>query len=65
MSDAFVFDVPVELSLPLVSAIGAHCVDAEWELVDDVVDEVDRALLVVPVIDLEGSDLRGVVMAVY
>ena len=59
--DACVFHVPVEARLPLVPTIGAHGVDPEGELLDDVVDEVDRALLVVPAVDLQRPDARGVV----
>ena len=61
MPNAFVLDMPVELSLPLMPAIAANRVDAEGELLDDVVDEVDRALLVVFSIDLESADPRGVI----
>ena len=54
--DALVLDVPVELSLPLVTAIGADGVDAKWELLDDVVDEVDGAFLVVALVNLQCPD---------
>ena len=39
--DTAVLDVPVELGLELVAAIGADALDAEGELLDHVFDEVD------------------------
>jgi len=41
MTDALVFDMPVELGLPLMTTIGADRVDAEEELLDHIVDETD------------------------
>ena len=46
--DDLVLDVPVELGLPLVPTIRAHRMGSEREIVDHIVYEVDRALLVVP-----------------
>jgi hypothetical protein len=59
--DTFVFDVPVELCLPLVATIRTDGVDAKRELIDDVVDEIDRALLIVSLIDLQSSDSRRII----
>ena len=41
MTNALVFDMPVELGLELVPVIRPHLPDAEWEAFDDVVDEGD------------------------
>ena len=38
--DPEVFDMPMELGLELVTIIRAHFANAEWELFDDVVNEV-------------------------
>ena len=56
MPYAFVFDMPVKLSLPLMSSIATNRMDAEWKLLDDVVDEIDRILLRMSLIDLQSSD---------
>ncbi len=61
MSHTLVLDVPVELSLPFVSAIGTYGVDAEGEFIDDVIYEVDRTFLVVPLVDLQSSNPCGVI----
>ena len=61
MPDALILDVPVEQGLPFMSPIGTDRVDAEGELLDHVVDEVDRVLLIVPWVDLQGADPRGVI----
>jgi len=53
--NAFILDVPLELSLELVTAIRADRVNAKGELLDDVVDELDCVHLVVPVVDLQCS----------
>ena len=58
---AQVSHVPVEERLELVAAIGADRSDPERELLDHVVDEVDRIRLSVAVIDLECTNSRGVV----
>jgi len=44
-----------------MAAIGADHLDAEGELVDDVIDEVDGVGLVVPGVDLDGPNAGGVV----
>ena len=61
MPDALVLDVPMELGLPLVPAIRAHRMDAERKFVDDVIDKIDRTLLVVPSVDLQGPNPRCVI----
>src|SRR5262249_55233693 len=52
--DALVGQVPVELGLELMPAVCAHGVNAEGELLDDIVQEGDGVLLRVAAIDLEG-----------
>lgn len=61
MADALIFDVPVELGLELMAIIGSDFLDAERELFDDVIDEVDRVGLSMFIIDLESPDARSVV----
>jgi len=51
----------VELRLELVPSVRANRVDPEWETLDHVIHEGDRALLRVPSIDPESSDPRRVV----
>ena len=48
--------MPMELGLELVTIIGAHFANAEWELFDDVVNEVDRVCLGMLLVDLEGAN---------
>lgn len=47
MADAAVEDVPVERSLELGPVVGLDALDPERELLGDVVEELDRGLLVV------------------
>jgi hypothetical protein len=61
VTDALVFDVPVELCLELMTVIGSDLTNAERELFDDMVDEGDSASLGVALIDFEGSDAGGIV----
>ena len=61
MSDALIFDVPVELCLELMAVIGSDLFDAERELFDDVIDEVDRVGLSMFVVDFERPDARRVI----
>ena len=61
MPDALVLDVPVERCLPFMAAIGTNCMDAERELLYDVVDEVNRVLLSVPSVDPQGAYPSGVI----
>lgn len=42
MADTQVLDVPVELRLELIAIVSSDLVDAEWELFNDVLHEVDR-----------------------
>ena len=44
-----------------MATIGPDGVDSKGELLDDVIDEVDRALLVASRVDHEGADSRSVV----
>ena len=53
--------MPVELGLELMAVIHANGVDAEWELFDDIIHEIDCVLLGVLWVCLQGSDARGVV----
>ena len=43
MANAPVFNMPVELGLELMAVVRSHLADAEWEFVDDGVDEVSIA----------------------
>lgn len=47
MLDALIFNMPVEASLKFMPAIGSDGADPEERLLDDVVHELDGAILVV------------------
>lgn len=61
MPDAFVLDVPRELSLELTAVVGPEFLDLEWKGPDHVIDEVDGVGLGIPVRDLEPTDAGRVV----
>jgi hypothetical protein len=61
MAGALILDVPVDLGLELLAVIGSDFLDAERELFDDVVDEVDRVGLSMFGVDLEGPDMCCVI----
>jgi len=54
--DAEVFDMPMEFGLELVAVICPNFTDAKRELLDNVINEVDRACLRVFLINLESTD---------
>ena len=53
--NAEVFDMPMELGLELVAVICPNFTDAKRELLDNVINEVDRACLRVFLINLEST----------
>ncbi len=61
MTNAFVFDVPVELCLEFVTAIGKYPLDAKGECLDDIVDESNRILLGVTGMDFQRPNPRGII----
>jgi hypothetical protein len=61
VTDALVFNVPMELCLELVTIVGSDFAIAKGKLFDDVVDKRDRASLVVTLVDFEGPDTGRVV----
>ncbi len=68
MPDAFMFDMPVKLSMPILPSIRPDCVDAERELLNDIVDEANRTLLIMLFIDPKSTNpsciiYRGVLIA--
>ena len=54
--DPTVEDMPVELGLELRAVVGLDPPDVERELLQDVVDELDRALPAEPVVDPQDSE---------
>ena len=56
-----VFNVPVEQRLELVTPIGPDRVNPKRELLDSLVNEIDRARLVVTPVNLESYDPCGIV----
>jgi hypothetical protein len=56
VTNAFIFDVPMELGLELMAIVRPDFLDAEGKFFDDVVDKVDRIGLHVLIIDLEHPD---------
>ena len=61
MPDTEIFDMPMELSLELMTVIGADLADTERELIDDVIDKVDRVGLCMLLVDLERANAGGIV----
>ena len=61
MADALILDMPVELGLELMPVVGPDLLDAERELFDDVINEVDRVGVCVFVVDLERPDAGSVI----
>jgi hypothetical protein len=49
MSDATIFDMPMEFGLPLMAAISANLLNSKREHFDDIFEKVDWTLLIVPV----------------
>ena len=56
MPDPEVFNMPMELGLEFVTIIRTDFTNAEWELFDDVVNEVNRICLGMLLVDLEGAN---------
>ena len=65
VADAAVEDVPVEGALELGAVVGLDHFDLEWELLQHVVEERDRGLLVVAWVDPKHSDAVQSSIAVY
>ena len=56
-----VFDLPVKFSLELVTIVRSDFTNAEWELFNDMIDEVYCISLSVLLIDLQSADARRVI----
>jgi hypothetical protein len=65
VANAVILDMPVELGLELVAIVCAYFADAEWELFDDMIDEVDRVGLCVLSKTLSALTLVASSVAVY
>jgi hypothetical protein len=61
MAYTYVLQVPVEFGLEFVAIIGANGIDPEREFSDDVINEVDRILLRMPFINLQGANTGGII----
>jgi hypothetical protein len=61
VADAAVEQVPVEGTLELGAVVGLDDLDPERELLEDVVEELDRGLLVVAWVDPQHADAGAVV----
>ena len=59
--DPEVVNMPMELGLEFVTIIGTDFTNAEWELFDDVVNEVNRICLGMLLVDLEGANFGCIV----
>jgi hypothetical protein len=59
--DPLVGEMPTKLGLELVSAVGPDGMNPEGEFLDHVVDEADRILLRMSLVDLECSDARSII----
>ena len=54
--DPEIFDMPMEFGLEFVAIIRTDFTNAEWELFDDVVNEVDGVCLSMLFVDFEGAN---------
>lgn len=54
--DPEIFDMPMEFGLELMTVVGPHLANAEWELFDDMINEVDGVCLSMLLVDLEGAN---------
>jgi len=61
VTDTLALDVPVELGLELVPIVRPYLSDAEWEALDDVINEGDGIGLGVPAVDLESPDAGSII----
>ena len=52
MSDTQVFDMPMELRLELVAAIGSDLLNAKWKFGDDVINKINCVFLRMTLVDL-------------
>jgi hypothetical protein len=59
VTDALIFDVPMELCLEFMAVVSSAFPDPERESIDDVIDEVYRVCLCVFVADLKGPETRS------
>jgi len=59
--DALVLRMPMELGLPLMSAVGPYGMDSEWELFNDVVNKINCAALIMLGINFQCPDPGGIV----
>lgn len=61
MSNAKIFDVPMELGLELMAIIGSDLTNAEREFFNDVVDEVDGIGIGMLFVDFQSTNPRRVI----
>lgn len=61
MPDTFVLDMPMEFGLELVAIVSSNFANAERELFNDMINEVDRVCLRVFVVDLKCPDTCRIV----
>ena len=61
MTDAFILDMPVKLGPEFVTIVGADFLDPKRELLNDMINEVDRVSVRVFGVNFECPDPRRVV----
>lgn len=61
MPDSLVFHMPMELGLPLMSTVRAYRMDAKRKLFHHIVNKIDRAALIVLLIDFQSPDPSGII----
>jgi hypothetical protein len=61
MSDTFVFNMPVELRLKLMTPVCADGMDSERELLDKVINEITGIRLVVSRLNFKGAHPRRII----
>lgn len=64
VSNALVFNLPMEFSLELMAIVSANISNAERELFDDMINEVDGICLRVLVVDLKRPETCDIVNCV-
>ena len=61
MPDSFMLDMPVKLCLELVPPVSTDRVDAEWELLNHIINKIYGTLLIMALVDLQRFNPSGVI----
>lgn len=61
MPNTLVFDMPVEQGLVFMSSIGSYLLNAERELVGNMIDKMNGILLSMSWVNIQCSNTRGII----